>query len=315
MRFRFTLGLALAATALLTVPAAAQTKALLTPGTQPVTTRAMYSEVVVVGKVTEIEKDAVEGPAYANAPKDQKLTYKVAIVKIDDPLIGAMGLTQLRVGFPADAPAAVPGVVPGGPGGGPAGFGGGGRVRPRGALAVALTAGMEGCFFVDPLPGADFYVVSGQGPPLNKKDETYDKELKAVQAVVKAIDDPVAALKAKELEDRFRAAHAILLRYQTAKAGSARVSREPAPEEENKLILGILAELPWLPKDGNTVGPGGEVAPSRSALWYAVNWNEYGFKPPKNAPGADYNQLMDQATTAFLKENADKIKLKRAVGK
>src|SRR5262249_42224087 len=245
MRFRFTLGLALAATALFAIPAAAQTKAVLTPGTQPITMRAMYSEVVVVGKVTEIEKDAVEGPAYANAPKDQKLTYKVAIVKIDDPLIGAKGLTQLRVGFPADAPAAVPGVVPGGPGG----VGGGvvrgpaGRVRP-GAAMVALTAGMEGCFFGAPLPGADFYVVSGQGPPLNKKDETYDKELKAVWAVVKAIDDPVAALKAKELEDRFRSAHAVLLRYQTAKGGSARVSREPAPEEENKLLLGVLAELP-----------------------------------------------------------------------
>jgi hypothetical protein len=310
MRFRFSLGLAFAATAIFAIPAAAQSKALLAPGGQSATIRAMYSEVVVLGKVAEIEKDTVEGPAYANAPKDQKLTYKVAIVKIDEPLIGAKGLTQLRVGFPADAPAVTaPAQPPGGPGGGPIG---GGR-RPRAAATVALTAEMEGCFFVDPLPGADFYIVSAQGPPLNKKDDSYEKELKAVQTVVKTIDDPVGALKAKDLEDRFRAAHALLLRYQTAKGGSGRVSRESVPVDENKLILGVLAELPWLPKEA--AAPGGEVAPSRSTLWYTVNWNEHGFRPPKNAPGADYNVLMEEATTAFLKENANKINLKRAVAK
>ena len=312
MRYRISLGLAFAGLVVFAIPSGAQSKALIAPGGgQPATIRAMYSEVVVVGKVAEIEKDTVEGPAYANAPKDQKLTYKVAIVKIDEPLIGAKGLTQLRIGFLADAPAvAAPAQLPGGPGGGPPRR----LVRP-GATVVALTAGMEGCFFVDPLPGADFYVLSAQGPPLNKKDDNYDKELKAVQAVVKTIEDPVAALKAKELDDRFQAVYALLLRYQTAKGGTGRVSREPIAAEENKLILGILAELPWLPKEGAGPGPGGQPAPSRSTLWYTVNWNEYGFRPPKNAPGMDYNHLMDEATSAFLKESADKIKLKRAVAK
>jgi len=312
MWYRISVGLSLTTVALFAIASAAQSKALLAPGGQPATIRAMYSEVVVVGKVVEIEKDTVEGPAFANAPKDQKLTYKIAIVKIDEPLIGAKGLTQLRVGFPADAPA-VPAPAPlpgGGPGGGPPR-----RVARPGGTVVALTAGMEGCFFVDPLPGADFYVVSSQGPPLNKKDDNYDKELKAVQAVVKTVDDPVGALKAKALDDRFQAAYALLLRYQTVKGGTGRVSREPVPVEENKLLLGVLAELPWLPKDGAGPGPGGQPAPNRSLLWYMVNWNEYGFRPPKNAPGGDYNQLMDEATSAFLKENGGKIQLKRAVAK
>jgi len=306
MRVRTSLGLTSAVAALIAIAAAGQSKPLMV-ASQPAATRAIYAEVVVLGKVAEIEKDTVEGPSYPNAPKDQKTTYKVAVVKIEDPLIGARGLTQLRVGFLADAPPA--GAAPAGEGlplrpgrtGGPR----------SGSLQVALTAGQEGCFFLEPLPGSDFYIVSGSGPPLNKKDETFEKDMKAVQSVVKAIDNPVAALKSKELDDRFRAAQAILQRYQSARG--TRPSREPVPEEENKLLLGILTELPWLPKEPPK-GPG-EVVPNRSALWHAINWSEHGFRQPKNTPGVDFNKVMDDATSAFLKENAGKIKLKRLVAK
>jgi hypothetical protein len=309
MRIRTFLGLTIGPAVLFALPTASQSQPLIA-ASQPASTRAIYAEVVVLGKVTEIEKETIEGPAYVGAPKDQKATYKIAVVKIEDPLIGARGLTQLRVGFLADGLAAAP--MPGD--GGPPVLGGGRPVpgRLRGAVAaVALIAGQEGCFFLDPLPGSDFYISSSIGPPLNKKDETFEKDMKAVQAVVKAIDDPVAALKAKDLNDRFRAAQAILQKHQTARGN--RTAREAVPEQENKLLLGVLAELPWLPKEA-PAGPG-EVVPSRSALWHAVNWSEHGFKQPKNAPGVDFNKVMDDATTAFLKENAEKIKLKRLVAK
>jgi len=307
MRVCTSLGLTIGIATVFALPSAGQSKSFVAPG-QPASTRAIYAEVVVVGKVAEIEKDTVEGPAYVGAPKDQKAAYKIAIIKIEDPLIGARGLTQVRVGFLADAPAVAVTPADGGPpGGGIARTG-----RLRGAVAaVSLTANQEGCFFLDPLPGSDFYIASGSGPPLNKKDESFEKDMKAVQTVVKAIDDPVAALKVKDLDDRFRAAQAILQRYQTARGG--RLSREPVPDEENKLLLGILTELPWLPKEAPKVP--GEIAPSRSAIWSSVNWAEHGFKQPKNAPGVDFNKLMDDSTTAFLKENAEKVKLKRLVAK
>ncbi|HKB04174.1 MAG TPA: hypothetical protein VKD90_18265, partial [Gemmataceae bacterium] len=92
------------AAALFGLTAAAQMKTLVAPNQSP-TARAVQAEVVVIGKVTEIEKDAVEGPAYAGAPKDQRATYKVAVVKIEDRLIGAKGLTLVRVGFSTDSPA------------------------------------------------------------------------------------------------------------------------------------------------------------------------------------------------------------------
>ena len=43
-----------------------------------------------------------------------------------------------------------------------------------------------------------------------------------------------------------------------------------------------------------------------------VNSNEHGFRPPKNCTGGDFNQLMDEASAKFLKENAEKIQLKES---
>jgi len=304
MRFPSCAGAALIA-CLCGLPAAAQSKPLLAPTSSP-TSRAMQADLVVVGHVAEIEKDAVDGPAYAGAPKDQKATYKVAVVKIDDRLIGAAGLTQLRVGFPADAPAAVPPVDPAA----------GGRVPARvarlgGRGAVALTAGLEGCFMLDLLPGADFYVLSGYGAPLDKKGEGYAKQLEAVRKVAKAIDDPVAALKAKDLDDRFLAAHALLTRYQKGAGRPGAELGAPVSAEENRLLLDLMLELPWQPKSDAVPKVEGEPPPSRAALWPLIRPNVLGFRPPKAVPGEDANKRMDEATAAFLKDNRDRIKIKK----
>ena len=62
--------------------------------------------------------------------------------------------------------------------------------------------------------------------------------------------------------------------------------------------------------------PTDPVPPSRSGLWYSITPAELGFQQPifqpqpGNAP-ADANKLMDEATSKFLKDNAEKIKIKR----
>jgi hypothetical protein len=323
MRTSSALGLVLAGAALSGLPAVAQLRAeklVVMAGPQTPAASAANADAVVVGKVTEVEKDPVEATAYPGAPEDQKVSYKVAVLKVDEALLGAGGVTRFRVGFPADAPAA--GEPPaGGPGrpapvGGPGGLG---RIRRPGPTAVALTAGMDGCFCLTRHHGADFYVLVGV--PLLKKNDNFAKELEQVKKVTKAIDDPVAALKAKDLADRFRAAQVILQRYQTPRGQrpGRLPAREPIPDEETKLIVALLKELPWQPKTP-VAGPG-EQPPSRSALWYQINPAELGFKQPTvparkaGDPPVDFNKIMDDATEKFLSDNGEKIKIKRYAAK
>ena len=319
MRTRSRLGLALAATVLVGLTPTARAKAIAIAVPQTPAAQAANADAVVVGTVTEVGAEPVEVTAFPGAPKDAKMSFKVAVVKVDTALMGAGGVTRFRVGFPSDAPVA--GGAPGEPvrPGGPVPIGGRGR-RPGRVTTVALTAGMEGCFVLTRHHEGDFYTLVG--PPLLKKADDYAKELDRVKVVVKAIDDPVTALKAKDMESRFRAAQAILQRYQTARGlrPGRPPAREPIPEEENKLLVALLKELPWMPKVPPDGGPEA-AAPSRSALWYLANPAESGYKDPvipaqpAGAPPVDYNKIMDDATTKFLTESADKIKIKRFVSK
>jgi hypothetical protein len=301
-------GLVLAGLALAGLPARAQPlmrKVVVGP-TQAPTTLAATADIVVIGKVTEVEPDPVEAGPTKDAPADQKVSYKIAVVKIDEGLVGAGGVTRIRVGFPADAPA--PGAAPAA---GPAGGLRPGRLM-RPPQAVALSTGMEGCFFLTRHPAGDFYTEAGL--PLLPKDDATTKELERVRKIGKAVADPVTALKAKEQDDRFLAAHALLQRYARVPPGEVR-PRRPIPDEENKRIVAVLAELPWLPDATKTVGPG-EVPPSRSALWYLLNPQDTGFVQPNpqpqrpGDPPVDFNKVMDGATSKHLKEHPDKIQIK-----
>jgi hypothetical protein len=264
---------------------------------------AMSADFVVVGKVNDLERDEIEAFPHGippinhrKEPKPKKVRYRVADLSIDDPLIGAKGLTRMRVGFVVAEPAA----------------------KPRGAVPIELKAGQEGCFFLTRHDAADFYILqSGFGiVPLLKTNPNYDQELSRVKLVAKAIDDPVAALKAKEPADRHLAAVAVLTRYSLVNfspaAGGPKMEEFPA--EQNKLILDVLLELPWAQKGGPLSG---EL--SRSALWNYVQADRYGFQPPavarvgRGQPQPDLNKAWDEATTKFLKENIDKIKLQRVV--
>lgn len=317
MRAYSRLGLAAVAAVLLGLAAAAQAKAIAIAVPQTPAARVANADVVVVGKVTDVEAEPVAVSAYPGA-KDEKVLFKVAVLKIDEALLGGAGVTRIRVGFPADAAAPPPPV--GGPQ--PVGRPVGGRIRPP-AMVVALEKGMEGVFFLTRHHDGDFYVTAG-GPPLLAREKTYAKDLEQVKKATKTIDDPVAALKAKDVEDRFQAAQMVLQRYQSVRGGvraGRAPAREPIPPEENKLIVALLQELPWMPDASKPRTPADPVPPSRSALWYMINPQESGFKqpmfPPRKPgdPPVDFNKIMDESTSNFLKENAEKITIKRFVVK
>ncbi len=246
---------------------------------------AAQTAIVVVGKVIDVDMDLIELTPFRGASKDRTVKYRIATVRIEDPLIGGRGLTQFRVGFPVDAVPALP-PLPG-----------------RGS--IVLTAGEEGCFFLNPHHQGDFYV-QAHGGPLIKNHKSYSEELEKIKKVAKIIDDPVTALRAKELDDRFNAAYVLLQRYHTNRSGRS-ANLEPIPPEENKLILQLLVELPWQAKDTKPRPASSPVAPSRSNLWYTIQRDLIGFK----APGPmDRTKIWEEATIAYLKSNMEKIKIK-----
>lgn len=273
--------------------------------------QAVQADLVVIGKISEIEKETVDASAFKGAPKEQKITYKIAVLKVEDPLVGARGLTQIRVGFQADAAPAAP--APGD--------------QPQIAIArpirpgfgpVALTAGMEGVFLLSPHHDGDFYLLVNNSAPLLKKDGEYAKELETIKKIAGAIDEPLAALKSKDKADRALAAHTLLMRYR-GRPINGKVTEEAIPAEENKLIVQIIAELPWTPEANDF------NKPSRSALWHFLGAEQLGFKPPvfkQPEPGVpvtsqdlsnNFNKQWEETTTAFLKANAEKIKIKKLV--
>src|SRR5579871_5706099 len=69
------------------------------------------ADAVIVGKVVAIESKTVSATPVPGA-KD-KVDYTIASVKIEDALLGAKGLTHIKVGFVA--PKELPAPQPGGP--------------------------------------------------------------------------------------------------------------------------------------------------------------------------------------------------------
>ena len=254
-------------------------------------------DTVVVGKVIEIEPDEIQVTHSNAAPWEPKVPYQVAVVQIEERLLGASGVTRLRVGFQANW------------------------------QYLALKPGMEGCFALARQPQADFYTQVNH--IAEKKTAGFAKVLAQYRILGRVMDDPVAALKAGDTVARFDAAKMLLERYRTPLASDR---REPVPDEENKLIVALMVELPWKPPDGAFDRADGGMVPHRSVLWYMINPGECGFerptptlpkprevgvdpppKPERSDPPTDPDTLMDQATSKFLKDNADKIKLKRFV--
>src|SRR5262245_6716279 len=77
-------------------PAALPAHGLMAPP-PPISQRVAQAPVVVVGKVTAIEDKTVSATPYPGVK--EKSEYHVAVVKIEDALVGAKGLTHIKVGF------------------------------------------------------------------------------------------------------------------------------------------------------------------------------------------------------------------------
>jgi hypothetical protein len=243
------------------------------------TERVAQSEVVVVGKVSAIEKETVMA---APVPGGEKVAHKVAVIKIEKGLLGAANVTHVKVGFVPPADRGEPPAT--GPG------------RPnRGFGPVNLTEGQEGAYFLSKHPSGEFYTINPLLRPLDPKEEGYKAQLEAVTKAAAVLADPAKALKAEKAADRFFAATVLIGKYRAYPVSGGAVETAKVPADESQLILKALAEGDWKANQTDPNAPNAPMAFGQLGLT-----PRDGFKFPQVKPGEDHAAKMKEAYTAWL---------------
>src|SRR5262249_15031698 len=148
---------------------------------------------------------------------------KIAVVTITEALVAPKGTKTVRLGFvpiPAGVAVSPPPFVP--------------------------AVGQEGCFFFTKHGEGDFYLAPSPLNFLAKGSASYAKDLALVKRCAKILEEPNAALKGKNAEDRFLAAAMLVARYRTPRGPNAKTA--PIDAAQSKLILEALAAADWTPK-------------------------------------------------------------------
>jgi hypothetical protein len=261
----------------------------------PLPVRVALAKAVVVGEVTAIEDKPVAARPF---PGSEKQDYKIAVVKVSDPIFGAKGLTHVRVGFQPAPP------VPPAPGGGVPVIRPGIRRFPR----VELRVGQEACFLLTPHFEAAFEVAPGFADVIDKKgNPTFDKQVAVIKRCTKLLDNPMASLKSKSADDRFLTAAMLIGRYRGVQfnAGPAGPKQAPISAEESKLILQALVDANWSKNDPDT-----QLTPQRSFFQLGLT-DKDGFKIPP--PGPTGQQDIDGAAKRWLKSHVATYRIQRFV--
>lgn len=260
---------------LFTVPAFADMMAA-----PPPLERALVAPVVVVGKVAAIEKDTVEASPYPKAPK---INYAIAIVKIDDSLTGAKGLTHIKVGFQP------------------------GDVNAKRGFDLRLKEGQEACLYLKKHSEADFYVFDYMSQPMFPTAPNFKKEITTAKVALGALADPIKALKAEKAEDRYLAAVGLVTRYRTPIPGSGN-EQAAIPVDERTLIYAALLEPDWSKTELDTIQPARVVS-------RFMTGDKGSFRPSNFTGNGDYNAFMKAEFKKWVNGESANFELRKFVPK
>lgn len=246
-------------------------------GPTPVVQRVTTADMVVVGKVTGFADKTVSAPRF---PGDtEKAEFQVALVKVQNGLLGTRGAKEIRVGF-----------VPS-----PAGF-----IRRYPQVRLALDG--EYCLFLEKHPEADFYVPPMYYSAIDKKSEGFEPAVDEAKKYARLLADPKAGLTSKKQEERTMTAGLLVLRYRQFRPGASR--QEPIDPEESKLILRALAGADWTPpREG---APGSYLMTPQSLFLQLGLTEADDWKQP-----ADFNEL-PKAARKWLDDHADSYRIRRS---
>lgn len=243
----------------------------------PIHERVAAADVIVFGKVTAIEDKPVL--AKRSADDEEKVEHRIALIQITDRLLGAKGLTHIRLGYTAAAPAGRRA------GGGPYG-------------SVVPTVGQEACFMLRKAYDGDFH--TARGMDVIEKDSA---EIALVKRCAALLEDPNAGLKSKEAEDRLLTAAMLITRFRTLPAGVDAPKMAPIDAAQNKLILDALAGADWSKRDPRQLSP-------LTIILRIQPQPQDGWNPPKFTDREKEYPLYAQQ---WLKENAAKYRIQRYV--
>jgi hypothetical protein len=246
--------------------------------------RALRSPVVIVGKVTSVEKDTVDAILYPGATN--KMAHKIAIVKVETNLAGADGVTHFRVGFVPHNPA-----------------------LRRGPENPALAEGQEWLFFLTRSAGGEFHAIPYMTPPLETNAAGAKEQIESVKKTLAMIADPMKSLKAEKPEDRHAAALALVVRYRTPPEGTREVETVAIPADESKLILKALAEGEW------KSDPRGERMNALTAFYSLGLGDADGWKYPAPKPGEDATEVLRTTFVKWLDGPGKNYAIKKIVAK
>ncbi|MCS6866105.1 MAG: hypothetical protein RMJ56_04780, partial [Gemmataceae bacterium] len=255
------------------------------------------ADAVIVGKITAIEKDTVSASQYPGDPN--KVDYKVAVIKVDVPILGADNLTHIKLGFIPPPPAA-----PGDPAVPP--------VRPgRGGLPpVNIAEGVEGLFYLTKHHSGSFYIINPIMAPTEAKAENYKKELELAKKGAAALADPIKALKSTQADDRLFAATVLINKYRTYPEAAQEVENVKIPVEESQLLLRAIAEGNW---KTDTIDPN---APNAFMAFSLLGLNEKdGWRYPMVKPGEDFVEKTKEAFTQWLADAGKNYQITKIVKK
>ena len=174
---------------------------------------AVVADVVLVGTVTDIEKDPLVTTSASGA--NDKISYTVATVKVTDAIRGLKTETHVKVGY-----------------------------TPNARTPLNLAEKQDYLLFLTKHHSGNFYVLNFMSPPVALTAGT-KTTVDDVKSVGKILADPAEALKAEKAEDKAFAALVLVMRHRNPSESGAEQTLEAVPLEESQSILQALGAIDW----------------------------------------------------------------------
>jgi hypothetical protein len=292
------IGLALAA-----VPA----RATFIHSRLPVPELVAGTDAILLGKVSTIEKKTIAVLPAAGVRKVEQ--YQIVEVMVEEPLLGARGLTRIKIGVPCYE----------------IGVGGRKILNPL----VRLTQGQKACFFLKRHYKGDFYEVGLEGAlsdrnTLGGPNANFKEDLTLTRKCVKLLGTPEKSLKSSKAADRLLTATMLIRKYrgpapnlwEQKGQGQDNRPQEPIPATESKLILQALVQADWsLAKEPTPSAGHPANLFRRLGLTPRDGWNfkQKPVSPLDGRAGYRAHQEFTRAAKKWLATHAQRYRIKRFV--